>query len=276
MLANNVSDDIDLLEGALLIAASLGSAVDLDECNAKLARLSERERVLSDEAGGYTPGDDPAGVLANINRVLFVESGFQGNEENYYDPENSFLNRVLEKRMGLPVTLSVVYMVVARRVGLELRGIGLPGHFVVGHFTPSKADVPSFVVDPFNGGQYLSLRECEAIIHGMSPGTDRPSRWLRPLSSPQILARILGNLKQIYVTLNLTSQLTTTIEMLLSLDPRAGMELQERAFLAYRAGKFRQAYDDIQRCLDINPRGEDHDRLHYYRRLFERLSVSHN
>lgn len=279
LLANGGADDIDLLEGALLIAAALGSAVNFDECHTRLDRLAARVNAVFSDVGDTLPASDPASMVAALNRVLFVEAGFRGNEENYYDPENSFINMVLERRMGLPITLSLVYIEVARRAGLELRGIGLPGHFVVGYFENMTEDIPALVVDPFNGGQYLSLRECEAIVHGisgMSSHSDQPSRWLRAVPTRLVLARMLSNLKQAYLNMAMTARLTTTIEMLLALDPQAGTELRERAFLAYRAGKFGQAHADIKRCLDVTPRGEDRERMHYYLRLFERLSVSHN
>jgi regulator of sirC expression with transglutaminase-like and TPR domain len=275
-LAKSNPDDIDLIEGAILIAASLGSQVTFDECLAQLDRLASRVKNVYRDATPPSPPASPRGLLAALNQVLFVEAGFQGNEENYYDPENSFINRVLERRTGLPITLSVVYIEVARRAGINLRGIGLPGHFVVGYFEDENTGVPDIVVDPFNGGQYLSLRECEAIVHGMSFGTEETARWLRPVPTRLVLSRILSNLKQVYSSQGITPQLTTTIELMLALDPEAGTELKERAFLSYRAGKFGQAYADIKQCLDITPKGADRDQLNYYRRLFERLSVSHN
>ena len=276
LLVNSSTDDIDLLEGALLIAAALGSAVNFEECHARLDRLATRVNAVLSDVGGTLTTSNPANMIAALNRVLFVESGFRGNEENYYDPENSFINLVLERRMGLPITLSLVYIEVARRAGLELHGIGLPGHFVVGYFERMTEDIPALVVDPFNGGQYLSLRECEAIVQGMSVHSDQRSRWLMAVPTRLVLARMLYNLKRAYLNLGMTERLTTTIEMLLALDPQAGTELRERAFLAYLAGKFGQAYADIKRWLEVTPRGEDRDRMRYYLRLFERLSVSHN
>jgi len=259
-----------------LIAAALGSQVDYEECHARIERLASRVRDVYNMATPASPPSNPREMIAALNQVMFIETGFQGNEENYYDPENSFLNRVLEKRTGLPITLSIVYIEVARRAGLDLKGVGLPGHFVVGYFEEDNATVPRLVVDPFNGGQFLSLRECEAIVHGMSLGSEETSRWLKPVPSRLVLVRLLSNLKQIYSAQGITPELATTIELLLVLDPGAGTELKERAFLSYRAGKFGQAYADIKRCLDIAPKGADRDQLNYYRRLFERLSVSHN
>ena len=276
MLASSGTDDIDLLEGALLIATALGSAVNFDDSYARLDRLASRVKAVISDVAGALPASDPASMIAALNRVLFVEAGFRGNEENYYDPENSFINLVLERRTGIPITLSLVYIEVARRAGLDLQGIGLPGHFVVGYFEDINEGVPTLVVDPFNGGQYLSLRECEAIVHGMSVHSDQPSRWLGPVPARMVLSRMLNNLKQAYLYLGTTERLATVIEMLLALDPQAGTELKERAFLAYRAGKFGQAHDDIKRWLDLTPKGEDRERMRYYLRLFERLSVSHN
>ena len=275
-LAQESGDDIDLLEGALLVAAALGSDVDFDEVRASLDRFGRRVKEVMQWAGDAAPDCDPKAAIMSINRVLFVEAHLHGNEENYYDHDNSFLNRVLETRSGLPITLSIIYLEVARRAGLELRGIGLPGHFVVGHFVTRRDEAPDIIVDPFNAGQFLSRRECAAIVHGMSDSTEGLERSLRPVPARSILWRMLNNLKQIYLSHDMLPQLAVTIDLMLALDPSASDELRERAFLSYRSGRFDQAHEDIVRYLDAAPSEQERDRLGYYRRLFERLSVSKN
>src|SRR5205823_6434970 len=128
--------------------------------------------------------------------------GFAGNRDDYYDVENSYLDRVLARRTGIPITLSIVFMEVARRVGLPMQGIGLPGHFVVGYWPMGQGRIPRIIVDPFNNGQLLSVEDCATRVHAAYGEDVRfTSEWLKPMTNRQMLARVLHNLKQIYISL---------------------------------------------------------------------------
>lgn len=168
---------VRLDEGAMLIAAHVYPDLDVD---AEVARL--------DELAAGCPEPTLAGLVAH----LFGELGFRGNVEDYGDPRNSYLNDVLERRVGLPITLSVVVMEVGRRLGIPLAGVGLPGHFVVRH-----EGVPRVLLDPFERGRELTVDDCAERVAAVYGGAVlfTPS-MLQPVGPRAILARMLANLKQ--------------------------------------------------------------------------------
>lgn len=164
-------------EACLVIAAHARPGLDVDHY------LS----VLDDLAGGILPP-----TLDGLLGHLFAPGGFVGNREDYYDPQNSFLDRVLERRTGLPITLAVLAMEVGRRAGVPLWGVSMPGHFLL----RDKVD-PTVFVDPFNGGQLLTALECRRMHHAMSGGAPWEDAFLNPVSRLSIVARVLSNLKGI-------------------------------------------------------------------------------
>src|SRR4051794_39834521 len=212
--------EIDLVEAALLIAARQGNGVHTELCMAQLAAISHRVQALLKAEGIEDPRLAPCETVDIINRVLFSEEGFAGNHDDYYDIENSYLDRVLVRRTGIPITLSIVYMEVARRVGLPMHGIGLPGHFVVGYWSGDRGRLPRLIVDPFNEGRVLLPEDCAARIQA-AYGEEVPltSQWLRPMTHRQILARVLSNVKQIYMSLDMRQEALRTIDMLLIVQP---------------------------------------------------------
>ena len=152
-LASLSDDRINLAHGALLIAKA--AYPDLDE-SLYLARL---DRLASDVKRDLTADIDAAAIIARINHILYDEEKFRGNREKYYDPDNSFLNRVLDRRTGIPITLCLIYIEVAGRLGLDVRGIGLPGHFIAALFHASG----KIFIDPFNRGEIRSVDDCLEI-----------------------------------------------------------------------------------------------------------------
>ena len=183
--------DINLVEAALLIAAGQGSDTQLEVCLAQIAALAHRVTALLETVGVFDPKEAPLFTIHTINRVLFEEEGFYGNREDYYCVDNSCLDHVLSQRTGIPITMSIMYMEVARLVGLPLQAIGLPGHFVVGYRPQSDLRIPALIIDPFNGGELLTLEDCAARVHSAygyetrfdgrlaaarnSPSDDRPA-----------------------------------------------------------------------------------------------------
>jgi regulator of sirC expression with transglutaminase-like and TPR domain len=269
--------EIDLVEAALLIAARQGNGVHTELCLAQLSAISHRVEALLRSEGITDPRLAPCETVDIINRVLFSEEGFAGNRDDYYDVENSYLDKVLVRRTGIPVTLSIVYMEVARLVGLPLQGIGLPGDFVVGFWPTDKGRLPRLIVDPFNEGRLLSPEDCSARMQA-AYGEDIhfTSEWLRPMSNRQILARVLGNLKQIYMSLDQRQEALRTIDMLLIVQPDAIWELKERGFLYFRMGCFVLALADLRRYLKLYPDGNESFLLRYYIDLIRRLISSKN
>jgi regulator of sirC expression with transglutaminase-like and TPR domain len=270
-------DDISLAEASLLIAAGQGSDAQTELCLAQIATLAHRAQMLLRLEGYADAQDAPEAAVAVINRVLFEEEGFTGNHDDYYDPENSYLDRVLTRRTGIPITLSILYIEVARQMGLQLGGIGLPGHFVVGYWPPKSGRTPSLIIDPFNQGQLLLPDDCAARVHAAYGDDVRfTPEWLQPMTNRQVLARVLNNLKHIFMSLERPRDALRIIDMLLIVQPDAVWEFKDRGLLYYRTGSFVLALADLRRYLKLSPESEDSDLLKYYVDLLQRLVVSGN
>jgi regulator of sirC expression with transglutaminase-like and TPR domain len=154
----------------------------------------------------------PKEILATLNTTLFSELGFTGNEENYYDPENSYLNRVIDRRTGNPINLSLLYILVARRLNLPVAGIGLPGHFIC-RYQSSAAEV---YIDAFNHGKLLAKADC--IQYLLQGNFAMREDYLTPLSPRRVLRRICGNLHQIYQKLGWADEVTRLQRYCIALD----------------------------------------------------------
>jgi regulator of sirC expression with transglutaminase-like and TPR domain len=269
--------EIDLLEASLLIAAGLGSDPSTDMCRAQVGDMARRVDMLLKLDGVADPRSEPLRTVGTINQVIFEEERFSGNRENYYDLENSFVDRVLVRRTGIPITLSIVYMEVARQVGFPMQGIGLPGHFVTGYWSPDGDKMPLMIVDPFSEGQLLTPDDCAARVHAAYGDDVRfTPEWLQPMSRRQILYRVLSNLKQIYMAGEQFRDALHTVDMLLAVQPDAIWELKERGLLYYRTGTFILALADLRRYLKLAPDGEENHLLKYYIELLRRLVASSN
>src|SRR4029453_5021658 len=135
---------------------------------------------------------NPFAVIDALNTCLFVEEGFRGDTEEYFDPRNSFLNEVLDRKRGIPITLSVIYMEVAARLGYSMRGVGFPGHFIGRHATEGR----DILIDPFHQGEILMPEDCRGRLKAVF-GTEVPfnTRYLDSVGKRQILTRMLENLK---------------------------------------------------------------------------------
>jgi regulator of sirC expression with transglutaminase-like and TPR domain len=195
--------------------------------------------------------DRTAGALA---RFLFDEERFRGNTDDYYDPRNSFLDDALDRRLGIPITLSIVYMAVAAGAGLETAGIGLPGHFVV---RATRRGGQRFL-DPFHGGRPLDQAGCEALVARLRPraGPLDP-RWLAPVTTRQIFVRMLNNLKAVYASLGDWSPALAAVDRILLLVPDALEELRDRGLLHARLGRPVAALRDWEAYLERAPDASD-------------------
>jgi regulator of sirC expression with transglutaminase-like and TPR domain len=213
---------LDLGRAALLIASEEYPGLDILRYVARLEAMAAAVRPVV----GAT--DAPQEQVEHLNTYLFVERGFRGNTQGYYDPRNSFLNDVLDRKLGIPITISVVYMEVGRRVGMPLQGVGMPGHFLVKYPHP-EADI---YIDPFNKGQILSRQGCEELLQQVY-GEPVPfeESFLAPVTKKQILARILMNLKAIYLHIKHHRKALATVERLLLIQPDAEQEMKDRATL---------------------------------------------
>lgn len=231
---------LDLAAAALLIAGYL----------TKTAELKAYLTLLDKMAQGVQPStpmtNTDLGNIKALNRYLFTELNFYGNTANYYHPNNSFLNRVLDLKTGIPISLSVIYLEVGWRLGLPLWGIGLPGHFIVGY---GSSDDPIYI-DVFNQGRILSEDDCLAICR-IPPGgyATFKEEFLRPMTKQAILYRMLLNLKQIYVRQENWATAYKTVDLMVLVRPREISEIRDRGLLAYRLDKLQEAIFDIKRYL---------------------------
>ena len=173
-------EHLDLEEGAFLIATIGYPNLDWNTYQTRLTDMSK------DIAQRFTDDMSLRQQILEVNRYLFTELGFKGNDEDYYDPDNSFLNKVIDRRSGIPISLSVVYILISQRLRLPVRGVGMPGHFLVG------LETEEVFIDCFNGGTLLTQVECSRILHESGHGFD--PRFLDTSSNLQILLRMLRNL----------------------------------------------------------------------------------
>jgi regulator of sirC expression with transglutaminase-like and TPR domain len=196
-----------------------------------------------------------------LNDYLFGELHFAGNQVHYDDPRNSFLNEVLDRRTGIPITLALLYMEVARRAGLKVEGINFPGHFLLR--CPARRGSPyteDLIIDAFHGGALLSEEACRELLRKHA-GEEAlfDAHLLVRANKPQILARMLVNLKRTYVRMHSFPQARDVTELLLAADPSATTELRDRGLLAYHLKDFPAALRDLQRYLQQSARGGDLD-----------------
>lgn len=187
-----------------------------------------------------------------FNQFMFEELDFRGNQTDYYDARNSFLNEVLERRTGIPLTLSIVYMLVGRRAGFQVEGIGLPGHFIVRLKDASDlgSDMNEAIfVDPFHG-RTLTKAGCQDLLDTVYGGhIALAEEHLRAATNTEILVRLLTNLKGIYVSEKLFKRALHVIERILLLKPDAVNERRDRAALLAQSGRAPEAITELRRYL---------------------------
>lgn len=236
--------EVDLAEASLIVAGE--EYPDLDPVP-YLARLDELGSALRRDAGGARAED----AVSALSRLLFEREGFRGNTEDYYDPRNSFLNDVLDRRTGIPISLCTVYMEVARRAGLSVEGVGLPGHFVVRLASPSAP----LLVDPFHGGAVITREDCQRRLDRIYSGRLRlDPTMLAPCGRKSILSGMLRNLKGIYVKAGDYIRALRIVEMLRILEPDSLDELRDRGVLYAALDCYAAAADDIEGYLARKPR----------------------
>jgi regulator of sirC expression with transglutaminase-like and TPR domain len=242
------TEDVPLAEASLAIAQEEYRGLDWGRYLMRLNALAARVRV-------HAPEPARAGsVLLAIRTVLFDEERFRGNDEDYYDPRNSFLNEVLDRRLGIPITLSILYIEVARRAGLRLQGVAFPGHFLA-KYAPEGG--PEVFIDAYNGGEVLSADECVARFQAASHGRPIEPRHLAAVGPRQILSRMLHNLKRIYLERSDDIRLWWVVDRLLMLDPNQPEELRDRGLISARLGNGPAASRDLGAYLEVAPDSPD-------------------
>ncbi len=242
---------IPLDEAALAIAAEEYPGLDPGPTLEALDALAAR---VGAEVGDLRP---PLRVLQAMRTVLRAE-GFQGNEKDYYDPRNSFLNEVLSRRLGIPITLSLLTIEVARRLGLQLRGVAFPGHFLVR--CPVQTGLAGDIfIDAFNGWELLGSEECTARFKAVLHGRPFDPALLDPVDSRHILTRLLHNLKRIYVERGDDVRTLWVVDRLLQITPDDLEERRDRGLVSARLGGTAAAARDLEAYVQAHPRASDAD-----------------
>ena len=240
-----------IASAALALAGVEYPGLDIEPYLQRLERMGEAAAARLHSRSG----EQMDARIATLNAYLFEELGFTGNREHYDDPRNSYLNEVLDRRTGIPISLSVVYLEVGRRAGLRLEGVNFPGHFLVR--APAEPGVEDLIVDPFHSGALLSEIDCRQLLRqhlGDEAAFD--PMLLATATRQQIVVRMLVNLKRLYVRMRSFPQARFVADLLLAVDPSALSELRDRGLLAYHMEDFAAALRDLEAYLRLMPRSD--------------------
>jgi len=256
-IVNQPDDSLNLAEAALLIAVDEYPDLDVDNYLQRLDELAESVRSsLSEEAGLEE-------TVVALNHYLFVDQGFTGNADDYYDPRNSFLNDVLDRKLGIPITLSILYMEIGHRLGLPFEGVSFPGHFLV----KCATDEGDVVLDPFWGGMPLSEDD---LRDRLEEACGKPQAVAAPLAAllgtagkREILVRMLRNLKGVYQKREEFLKALAITNRILQVQPDLPEEIRDRGHLYERLECFRPAAADFSRYLVLAPTAEDASDVQY-------------
>jgi regulator of sirC expression with transglutaminase-like and TPR domain len=247
-------DGADVALGAALIARDVYDDLNVQ---ALLARFDELAAPLVRLGLG---GMNLRAQALEMAHYVYERQGFAGNEADYYDPKNSLLPDVLERRLGIPITLALVYCEIGRRVGVRARGVSFPGHFLV-RIDPTDGSLgaaPLVVVDPFFNGRILDERSLAALLRRVAgPGPKLRPEHLSPASPRVVLTRMLTNLKTIYLGRGETCRALLALDRLITLNPDNPPLLRERGLLAARLGSVEVARTDLSRVLELEPSGRE-------------------
>ncbi len=246
-------EQIDLLNCALTIAKLEYPGLDTAKYRQQISAITEQ---VKQRIGRSTDSIETLGI---INEVLFGAEGFRGNVSDYYDPRNSFFNEVLDRKLGIPITLSLLYMEVARRVGIPVFGVGMPGHFLLKFY---EVDGRELFLDAYNAGRLLSPEDCQErlteIYNGQIP---LGANLLAPVGKRQILTRMLNNLRSIYMTNRLLKKALAVIDLILVIYPRSADDVKQRAMLRYQLGHLHGAADELDEYVKMAPEASDAEEM---------------
>ena len=235
--------------------------------------LDELDRMAEAVQEHLAGAEDTEKVINTINRVLFGEYRFRGNKEDYYDPRNSFLNDVIDRRVGIPITLSAIYIEVAQRLGVSIEGVGIPGHFVVRHRGPDS----TVLLDPFNRGAVITTEDCRKITDNLDiQGDEQDETWLRRVTNRQILVRMLNNLKLIYLKAQTFDKALIMVELMVLTEPEATVLYRERGLLRLQVRQFKGAATDLEHYLESQEDIEDREQIEDYLTDLRRIRAMMN
>jgi regulator of sirC expression with transglutaminase-like and TPR domain len=247
-LAQLPEASLGLTEGALVIALEEYPALQVHDY---IDRIESWTSAIRERLEGATQIER---VIDTINHFLFQKEGFHGESDDYYDLRCAFLNEVLDRHAGLPISLSIVYLEISRRLGLNSHGVALPGRFLV----KVSGDFGELLIDPYDEGRVLSTVECQRILDGIFGGGVRlREHHLRSFGNREILARMLSHLKGVYLARHDLERAAATIDRVLMLDDRDQFEVRDRANIALQMHRYEDAVEFLERYLALAPHAQD-------------------
>ncbi len=239
------SADVDVLQAMLILSRALDPQVDVEECRDRIDELSVKVQSRVDR--GHDERSRVEQFVAGMR-----ELGFRGNSDHYYDPRNTSLSEVLQRRTGIPIALSVLFMEIGKRVGIDVRGVGFPYHFLL-----KAVDVPGAYVDPFFG-TVRDERSCADLLHEVSGGTlEFRDEFLRTVEGRQVFVRVLRNLKALHKNAGAIGAALEYCELILRFDPEQPIEYRDRGTISLALGEWNRAVDDLSTYLAMNPTAYD-------------------
>ena len=215
-----------------------------------IAALDRYAAMIADRAHDLSDGQR---FVETASAYLFEELGLKGNDEDYYDPDNSYLNRVIERKLGIPITLSVIYIEVARRLAKPVFGIGLPGHFLIRY---DDGDYSTYI-DPYHGGTLLDADGCCRLAQAESLEPE----YLAPVDKRSIAMRMINNLRQIYFSRRDSTRVLRLLDMLIEADPAAADEHKQRGVALLQMKRIPAALAAFRRYLELSPDASDKERI---------------
>ncbi len=230
----------------------LGQIIEYPELNISkyIEKINEMGNSLKIKIGEVK---NPTYLISVLNEYLFDELGFHGAEEDYYDPENSFLNVVLDKKTGVPITLSILYSEVAKHIGLDLRIVGFPGHVIVKY----KKEM---ILDPFYRGRLLTIEDLEKILNrNFEEDVEFVPEYLNEATTEQLLTRLLRNLKNAYTQSYAYDNAMKCTDMILGMQPESPEEIRDKGILEERLLRYDKALPLLNKYLELEPEADDAD-----------------
>jgi len=254
LVRSEIEDErVDILRAALTLSRIHEPALDVERYVHRVDELAARVAAKIDDP------DDPVQIIAAMNDVLFREEMFRGNTVDYYSPRNSFLHDVLDRRLGIPITLALVYMEVARRVGFLLFGVGMPGHFLLKHY---DVDGHSILIDAFERGSIITEDDCRQKLDSIYSGqVALQPEFLLPVTRRQMLTRVLNNLRSIYLSQRDFRRAVQVVDLVLVIYPRSPEDMKQRAVLRYNLNDFRGALSDFEEYVKMSPDASDAEEI---------------
>jgi regulator of sirC expression with transglutaminase-like and TPR domain len=251
---------IDLAQACLMVAQDAYPRLDVQRYLGEIERMALRLRGRLPSGGGTEES------IVALNELLFEDLGYWGNADDYYDPRNSYLNEVIDRKTGIPITLSILYMELGRRIGLPLEGVSFPGHFLV----RLRLRGGMLVLDPFTGGTPLAEPELRERLQRVIPAgvidnvpvAELPlDQFLEPANKRQILSRVLRNLKAIYQQTDKPERLLEVLNRMLLVSPDASAERRDRGYVYQRLECWRPALEDLTAYVELEPDAPDLDEV---------------